>query len=120
MPKHNEKLSFINIEELINNKREVNINISIPKFSITDFNNVYDKKIELDENIVLDKYYQKNSFSFSEAGTYNLEVPLLENNNIAVLSSVENITFNHPFYFLILDNDNNSVLLAGKITNPSF
>ena len=120
LPKHNEKLSFINIEELINNKREVNINISIPKFSITDFNNVYDKKIELDENIVLDKYYQKNSFSFSEAGTYNLEVPLLENNNIAVLSSVENITFNHPFYFLILDNDNNSVLLAGKITNPSF
>lgn len=118
LPKYENKLSSINIEELLNNKKEVNINISIPRFSITDFNSIKND-VTIKENIPLDNYYQKNTFNFLEGGTYNLESPLLETNNIAVLSSLENIEFNHPFYFLIIDNDNNCVLLAGKITNPS-
>ena len=44
---------------------------------------------------------------------------MIVENNIATLASVDNIVFNHPFYFMIIDNENNSVLLAGKITNPS-
>ena len=126
LPKHDTGLSSINLEELLNSRVDINVNISIPKFSLTDSNNILPitklKKISLsskDSSITLDKFYQKNTFSFKEAGTYDFESKMIVENNIATLASVDNIVFNHPFYFMIIDNENNSVLLAGKITNPS-
>ena len=126
LPKHDTGLSSINLEELLNSRVDINVNISIPKFSLTDSNNILPitklKTISLsskDSSITLDKFYQKNTFSFKEAGTYDFESKMIVENNIATLASVDNIVFNHPFYFMIIDNENNSVLLAGKITNPS-
>ena len=126
LPKYDNNLSSINLENLLSNKKDININISIPKFSLTDFNNIMDLKrvnsinLQQDTSILnLDKYYQKNTFSFQEAGTYHLDSKVIIGSNIATLSTVENIVFNHPFYFMVIDNDNNSILLAGKITNPN-
>lgn len=123
LPKSNYKLSSINIENLLNSKIEINTNVSIPKFSITDSNNLIKlsnlKFLSLSNDINTNKYYQKNTFSFKEAGTYDFDSKSIISNNIATLSSVDNIIFNHPFYFMIIDNDNNSILLAGKITDPN-
>lgn len=123
LPKSNYKLSSINIENLLNSKIEINTNVSIPKFSITDSNNLIElsnlKFLSLSNDINTNKYYQKNTFSFKEAGTYDFDSKSIISNNIATLSSVDNIIFNHPFYFMIIDNDNNSILLAGKITDPN-
>ena len=126
LPKNNYGLSSINVENLLKSRVDVNTNVSIPKFSIVDTNNIMSfsniDSIALskdDSSIKIDKYYQKNLFSFKEGGTFDIKSKTINGNNIATLSTVDNIVFNHPFYFMIIDNNNNSILLAGKITNPN-
>ena len=114
LPKYYHKLSSINLENLLESEKEIVTNISIPKFSILDTNNIMDinkKEIKLSDDVVVDKYYQKNSFTLSEAGTYDMESNIVDENNIATLATVDNVVFNRPFYFLIIDNDNNSIFL---------
>ncbi len=119
LSKYNTKLSYINLEELINSRKEINIDVSIPKFSYVDSNDV--KTFVNDFKIgdtPINSYYHKVRFTFSEAGTYDLKNGI-ESSNIATLSTLDTIKFNHPFYFMVLDNENNNVLLVGKITNPN-
>ena len=109
LPKDGYDINNISIKDLLNKKQDVSIDISIPKFSIT-----YKDILDIDNNIII----EKNSFTLGENGTSNANYDYYEQYNYATLSNIERIVFNKPFYFIVIDNDNNTVLLAGKVNNP--
>ncbi len=109
LPKYNDNIINISIEELIKNKKDINVDISIPKFSIT-YKDIYNKN----------KYsvIEKNKFNFLENGTWSSKYNFDDISSYVTLSNAERIMFNKPFYYLVIDNENNVVLLAGKVYNP--
>ena len=109
LPKDGYDINNISIKDLLNKKQDVSIDISIPKFSIT-----YKDILDIDNNIII----EKNSFTLGENGTSNANYDYYEQYNYATLSNIERIVFNKSFYFIVIDNDNNTVLLAGKVNNP--
>ena len=109
LPKDGYDINNISIKDLLNKKQDVSIDIAIPKFSIT-----YKDSMNIDNNVII----EKNSFTLGENGTSNARYDYYEQYNYATLSNIERLVFNKPFYFIVIDNDNNTVLLAGKVNNP--
>ena len=109
LPKYDNNLSNINIEKLIDSKVNDSLRVAIPLFSSTDSNTFYKNDIEV---------VHKIKFNFTNAGTVDIDTKLLDINNYAVLTNSKDMIFNKEFYYLVIDNDNNVVLLVGKVSNP--
>ena len=125
-------LSNLSLNTLINNKKNKEVLVGIPRFSITNEINLLDlyKKDKLEEltsdkinltnisneKLKLDYIRQKITISIGEKGTKNSEY---NNTNTRIeTSELTTVLFNRPFSFLIIDNTNNNVLLIGKVNNP--
>ena len=135
LPKEDEinKLSYIDIEDLL--KKEVNKEsyISFPKFIIESeidlkslyqslSQNIFNKSSNYQNisksNPIPSKIIQKNTFTIGEKGTASCS-----NENIYFGATIKkrglkSINFNKPFYYLIINNKTNQVLLVGKFNNP--
>ena len=126
------QLSNLSLNTLINNKKNKEVLISIPRFTYTNdidllklfkedkLEELTSNKINLsnisNESLKLDYIHQKITISIGEKGTK----PSVYNNTNAKLQDDElfTISFNRPFSILIIDNNTNNTLLIGKINNP--
>lgn len=132
---NNLKASNLDIESLLTSvKEESKVNISIPKFNFTYNTNLKkyfkDSKVQeiftskanfsqmTDEDIKLNNIYHKTYIEIGEKGTSSSNISYSALNSYVVDVSNKELNFNRPFYFLILDNQNNNVLLIGYVVNP--
>ncbi len=137
LPKENKEfsLSNINIESLLNSKKNTKVNVGLPKFTIESNNNLIDlfKKENItgvfsdkanlhllsNQELKVEVMVQKETLTIGEHGTAESKI------NNATLSTkiTENdskrITFNKPFAFLIIDNESDDVLLIGRFNKPN-
>ena len=128
------KLSNINIENLLTSTKKEESLIIIPKFSINSTINL-EKALETtlstssitsnsnylnynNKPVRLTYYYQKVGLTIGENGTKDSDylIPKIE----AFIDLNNKIIFNKPFYFIIMDKENQNVLLIGKIINPLY
>jgi len=133
LPKDNYKASEINIEDLINSKKEQNIIIAIPRFNITATNNLieyyqsknindlFNKSANLGELTENDLYFtkiiEKETLTIGDKGTKNSS--LTSANNIINNESKKEIIFNKPFIFLIINNETKDILFIGQVNHPT-
>lgn len=132
--KSNIKLSNLGIEDLLNNKKEEETTIAIPKFDFQyELNLVeYYKQIGIEETLkseyelknltsplTLNHMVSKVSITIDEKGTHNSTITNPELNSKQFPETVNNIILNRPFAFLIIDNETQNVLLIGKVNNPN-
>lgn len=128
------KLSNIDIEDLLNNKKEQDTTIAMPKFDFQyeiDLNEYYKtlgieetlkKEYELKnitEPLKLKYMISKVSITIDEKGTNKSTVtnPTVESKQLE--ETPNNIVLNRPFAFIIMDNETGNILLMGKVTNPN-
>ena len=133
-PKDNVKLEEINVEKLISSRTEnIYVNITFPEFKYVYVNNLKDyyqknniNEIFSDEanfnisskDIKLDNIYQKVYIEIGNEGTFS---SIKNNNTIQTYTkdtSLKELKFNKPFYYLIIDNTNDNVLIAGHFVKP--
>ena len=126
------ELSNLSLNTLLNNKKNKEVLISIPRFTYTndiDLLKLYkeDKLEELllekinlsnisNTNLQLNYIHQKITISIGEKGTKN---SIYNNTNTKIQDDeLSSIKFNRPFSFLVIDNTTNNVYLIGKVNNP--
>ena len=133
-PKDNVKLDEINVEQLISSRSENNqANITFPEFKYVSINNLKDyytsnniQEIFTSEanfnvsskEIQLANIYQKIYIEIGNEGTFS---SIKNNNTIQTYTkdtSLKELKFNKPFYYLIIDNTNDNVLIAGHFVKP--
>lgn len=125
------KLSTINIEELLKQKKEKKVSIAIPKFSIkyqTNLKELYNELgINTDVNIKINKLTEevtakhilsKTMITIDEKGTYKSNVRSSQLEIKELNDTEQQIFLNRPFAFMIRDMKNNT-LLIGKVMNPN-
>ncbi len=133
-PNANVKLDEINVEQLISSRSENNYaNVTFPEFKYVSINNLKDyytnnniKEIFTNEanfnvsskEIKINDIYQKIYIEIGREGTFS---SIKNNNTIQTYTkdtSLKELKFNKPFYYLIIDNTNDNVLIAGHFVKP--
>ncbi len=129
------KNSELNIESLLASKKEMIVNIGIPKFSIESINDlsklyanykineIFTDSANLHEisntNLKVSLMIQKETINIGEYGTTESTTKSSTLTTTTTDDNTKNVILNRPFTFLIIDNTNNEVLLIGKVINPS-
>ena len=133
-PKDNVKLEEINVEQLISSRTDnIYANVTFPEFKYVSVNNLKDyyNKNSINEiftaeanfnvsskDLKIDKIYQKIYIEIGNEGTFS---SIKNNNTIQTYTkdtSLKELKFNKPFYYLIIDNTNDNVLIAGHFVKP--
>uniref|UniRef100_A0A8C1P1N6 Angiotensinogen n=1 Tax=Cyprinus carpio TaxID=7962 RepID=A0A8C1P1N6_CYPCA len=112
------------------NLKETNLELSLPKFSltaVTDLRSVLSemavekylmgsdanfRRLSSKENFTVDKVLNKVVFEMTEGGS---EVQ----NRTEDETVPHKITVNRPFFFAIVEGNSNAILMLGKIVNPT-
>ncbi|MBQ4030986.1 MAG: hypothetical protein II625_04455 [Bacilli bacterium] len=129
------KLSEINIQSLIESKKEVKTFIGLPKFSINSLNNLTElynsygiKEIFYSganlhqmstRNLYVAKMIQKEKITIGEYGTEEGKTKTESLSTSIIEDNTKKVILNRPFAFLIIDKETNEVLLIGKYNNPN-
>lgn len=125
-------LSSLNLNSLLSSKKEEKVMIALPKFDFqyeADLINllsnykikeVFTSKSNFtkmsEDNIYISKMSQKNHLTIAEKGT--AESTINSTSTIETYSTDlynKEIILNRPFAFLIINNESNDVILAGRI-----
>lgn len=130
------KLSEINIDTLLLNKKQAKVLIGLPKMDyqseidieslVSNYNikEIFTNQANFskitDDNIVIDKMIQKNNLTIAEKGTIKSSLKQTETGNITE-EYEEQIILNRPYAYLIINNETNDVMFIGKVitTNES-
>ena len=129
------KLSELNIQSLIESKKEDKTFIGLPKFSISSLNDlsnlysnynineVFTTKANLhqmsNKNLYIAKMLQKETITIGEYGTVESNTKTSSLSTSIVEDTTKRIILNRPFAFLIINKETNEVLLIGKYNNPN-
>lgn len=129
------KLNEINLEQLISSASEKQlVNVTFPSFKYVSVNNLkgyYTNNgineiftpeanfSSLSENqIILKDIYQKIYIEIGDNGTLSTSNQLKNIQTSIKDESLKELVFNKPFYFLIIDNENNNILIIGHLVEP--
>lgn len=124
-------LSSLNLDSLLTQEKEENITIGLPKYSLrtevslnklieeqnikelfsknANYSKITDKDLYLSESI------QKIYLEIGEKGTVSSSIQLNNLDSYTEEEDEKKIVFNRPFCFLIINNETNDIILAGKI-----
>ncbi len=125
-------LSNLNIDGLINSKRQESPLIGLPKFSIqyetdlvdllskynitesftnkSNFTKVSDEKISISKNV------QKINIHIDELGTVKSNITKMNMETFEIEDAKKEVILNRPFAFLIINNETSDIMFIGKIT----
>lgn len=125
------KLSSLDIDSLLQNRKEEQILIGIPEFDYQSSNELIKlfSKIGINEiatskanlsklsssDIYLSTITQKLSIQISEKGTINKTINMLDIEPFGIDTQEKQLIFNRPFCYLIINNETNDILLIGKV-----
>lgn len=125
------KASELNLENLLSSaKQDTKVDVSLPKFSFVsktslkkyyNSNNIKDlfnqkanlNQLSNNENIYLSDIYNKNYIEIGDKGTASSNINDNELKSYTSDNQNKELIFNCPFYFLIIDNETQDVLLIG-------
>ena len=127
-------LSSLNLDSLLGGKKKKKVLISIPKFnyqSTIDIKELFANNYKLKETFLtkanyskisndkinLSQIIQKVNFKIDEKGTVDSKVIKTKLENSIVLDLEEEIIFNRPFAYLVINNDTKDIMLVGKVVN---
>lgn len=127
-------LDEINVEQLISSHTEnIYANVTFPAFKYVSVNNLRDyyerngiKEIFTDganfnissKDLKLNNIYQKIYIEIGNEGTFSSIKSKSTIETYTKDTSLKELTFNKPFYYLIIDNTNDNVLIAGHFVKP--
>lgn len=128
-------LSSLNIDNLLTSEKNSKTLIGIPKFSYQSetnmkdlasnykINEVFTEKANLtkltDDKTQITKMIQKTKISIGEKGTVNSTMSQSNLENYSEEDYTQSIILNRPFAFLIKNNENNEIILIGKVVSPN-
>ncbi len=131
----NFKLSNLDLNGLLNTKKEKKMIVGIPKMeyqyevnleellSNYGINEVFSEKANLsritEENISIAKFTQKNTITIGEKGTVISDFAPGEFENYEVNDELSELIFNRPYAYLIMNNETEEILLIGKVVTAN-
>ena len=126
----NFKLSEINIDSLLLNKKKSKVLIGLPKMDyqseidieslVSNYNikEIFTNQANFskisDDTIVIDTMIQKNNLTIAEKGTIKSSLKQTETSNITEEYDTQ-IILNRPYAYLIVNNETNDVMFIGKV-----
>ena len=131
IPKENYTIKDINIESLMNSRKNTKVNVSIPEFeyeqtidlkdllSKMSINNIF-KPGNLDsiaKDLYVYKFIQKNYIKVDRTGTEAFSVTFDLNMQWGAISSGNYVYLDEPFVFMIYDDTIDQVLFIGNVNN---
>lgn len=133
--KDNIEISNLDIESLLSSKKETKVYVGIPKFSFNSLNNLnelyqnynindlFTNKANLhqmsDNNLYIDKMYQKQSITIGEYGTVEGTTKTNTLSTKTLDDTTKSVILNRTFSFLIIENETEEVLMIGIFNNPN-
>ena len=132
LPKKNGdfKLSEINIDSLLLNKKKSKVLIGLPKMDyqsevdieslVSNYNikEIFTNQANFskisDDNIVIDTMIQKNNLTIAEKGTIKSSLKQTKTGNITEEYDTQ-IILNRPYAYLIVNNETKDVMFIGKV-----
>ena len=125
--------SELNLETLLSSRKKMLVNIGLPKFKIEStidlsklysnykINEIFTDKANLhgitNTNLKVATMLQKEYLSIGEYGTTESTTKSETLKTNTTDDNTKSVILNRPFTFLIINNSNNEVLLAGKVIN---
>lgn len=130
LPKKEEyKASNLDLNNFINSEKKGPVKIGLPRFSINseiDLKELLSNKISFDKsnlskidsnNPKINTYIAKSSIVIGDKGSINTKIKVNKKDSIINKDYKKEIILNKPFYFIIINNQTNDVILIGKVSN---
>ncbi len=130
LPKKDEyQASNIDLNSLLKNEKKGPVRIGLPKFSLNseiDLKDILSNKIDFNRtnltklnstNPKINELLLKTTFTVGDKGTINTSITTNKNISTIEQDYKKEIILNRPFYFLVVNNQTNDIILIGKITN---
>ena len=130
------KVSELNLENLLASaKADTKVDVSLPKFSFVsktslkkyynlhNINDLFNENANLNplsanKDLYLSDVYNKNYIEIGDKGTVSSTIDDKELKSYTIDNQNKQLTFNRPFYFLIMDNETQDILLIGHFVQP--
>ena len=116
-------------------KADTKVDVSLPKFSFVsktslkkyynlhNINDLFNENANLNplsanKDFYLSDVYNKNYIEIGDKGTVSSTIDDKELKSYTIDNQNKQLTFNRPFYFLIMDNETQDILLIGHFVQP--
>ncbi len=130
LPKKDEyQASNIDLNSLLKNEKKGPVRIGLPRFSLNseiDLKEILSNRIDFNRtnltklnssNPKTNELLLKTTFTVGDKGTINTSIKTNKNITTIEQDYKKEIVLNRPFYFLVINNQTNDIILIGKITN---